>query len=377
MLENKKHLKLTKTIVKLRSAIRQTIKNANITSQDTIILAVSGGADSMALALSAKHVTEKMHINTVTVTVDHSIRKNSRLEAEKVSKQLQKIGYKTHVVTISIDNDDNKGPEANARIKRYEAIYEISKQYESIKNIEKTPNGKCYIFTAHTMNDQAETVLLRLARGSSVKSLSSIHPQGKIFNLNVVRPFLEITRNETEKCCEDYGIDYVIDETNYLNSSWKTANGNTLLRVAIRHKIIPLLSKSLQQNVITSLARTAKLAQKDSQALEFIYQMYFEKLCFKNYDSKLNNSNDNDIKEKTIFIPKNELKLLPESIRKGIILKALKKNSYPANDITSKILDSIDNLLNADTNKYIEIKGANKIENLKNYIKVPFYSPIK
>lgn len=437
--------RITPTITKTRSAVRKTIKKLGITNKDIILLAISGGADSMALALATHHVATKLSIPTHTVTVDHNIRDNSYIEAKEVEQKLQQIGYKnTHVVSINLDDIETKnslGPEGNARLGRYEAIKEIAQKITNTYPINKDNSEdlalisdkyqrKCYVFTAHTMNDQAETVLLRLSRGAGIKSLSAIAEYTQLFGLNMVRPFLEITRQETEQCCHDHNTTFIIDETNYLDSTWTTANGSPLLRVAIRHKVIPALNEALQQNTVNALSRTAILARKDNEALEFIADKYFEKLWVNN-PKNIDESNKKNESKKTVEISRtanilrpskmirrrpayavmtsqptenlqhcdtkmvdvdftlrsaspafaniilhgDQTRELPEAIRTRVYLKALEKNGYPLTAINSKHLVAIDNLVMTSDNKsYIEIVGANKITITSDGLVIPQYT---
>lgn len=323
---------LTKTIVKLRSALRSACKNAGITSQDAVLLCVSGGADSMALALSAAHVCKKLQVKAYTITVNHNIRTGSLEEAEHVANTLSNFGFDECFVE-SVNINYTQGPEASARLARYDAIVAKATQLQA------QVTGNCYIFTAHTLNDQAETVLLRLARGSGLNSLSGIHPQSTYANFTLIRPFLEVSRTETEQCCADFNVDYVIDETNFLDGSWRADDGSALRRVAIRHQILPALKQALGQDVIHSLAKTAQLAREDNSALDFVADEYLSQLqtCTSN----------------SICLDKSKVSLLPVAVRRRIYRLALLK--LQAGDYSSKHLQSIDSLLNSDVGSYISL----------------------
>ncbi len=376
--------KITPTIKKLRSAVRKTIDELKITSNDTILLAVSGGADSMALALATKHVTDKLQIPVHTVTVNHNIREKSREEAEHVQQVLLNIGYKNvHIADLNmheVETHNSLGPEGNARLGRYELIRKLASKIEQSasknkRNSHESPQRKCYVFTAHTMNDQAETVLLRIARGSGIKSLSAIAQYTYSFGLHLVRPLLDITREETENCCKDHNVSYVIDETNYLDSSWKTSNGSPLLRVAIRHKIIPLLNDALQQDSIKALSRTAILSQKDDEALSFITDEYFEKILIGEQPNEVDTTQIPSKDSLTLTLDVKQLRKLPETIRTRLYLKALKIQKYPLSNISSKNLLSIDHLvMKSDNKSYVELVSKTKVSIETAGLLIPFYN---
>jgi tRNA(Ile)-lysidine synthase len=148
---------------------------------------VSGGADSLALAEAAKLECEKLALKVIGVTVDHQLQNGSDLQAEKVVKQLS-IPCLVEKVNVEVTD----GLEASARRARYAALEKCAKE-----------NNAVAILLGHTKDDQAETVLLGLARGSGARSLSGMANENGIY----LRPFLDITRAQTVAACKELNLE--------------------------------------------------------------------------------------------------------------------------------------------------------------------------
>jgi tRNA(Ile)-lysidine synthase len=146
--------------VAIRSAVRECLSGCS--AGDTVLVAVSGGADSLALAAALVPESKNALINLVGVTIDHQLQNNSGEQATKVCTQLLELGIsQSEIVQVNVEMID--GLEASARRARYAALDQIAEKH----------NAKL-IFLGHTLNDQAESVLLGLARGSGARSLSGM-----------------------------------------------------------------------------------------------------------------------------------------------------------------------------------------------------------
>ena len=144
----------------IRLAVRRELEDLN--AGDTVIVAASGGADSSALAAALLLECESKAIKVVVLIVDHSLHKNSAVVAHLVKIELTMIGYDNiDIRKISVEITD--GIEASARRARYVALNDVAQQHKAVA-----------IFMGHTKDDQAETVLLGLARGSGTRSLSGM-----------------------------------------------------------------------------------------------------------------------------------------------------------------------------------------------------------
>ena len=224
-------------LVILRSAVRTTL--SNFSPGDLILVAVSGGADSLALAEAAKLEADKLALNLLGVTVDHQLQVGSDLQSESVVKQLS---FPCLIEKVKVEITD--GVEASARRARYEALARVAKE-----------KGAVAVLLGHTKDDQAETVLLGLARGSGARSLSGMAAETGIYR----RPFLNITRAQTLAACKELKL-----------NPWQDPHNDDLsfLRVRVRKEVLPMMEKNLGPGISDALVRSANLLRDDADALD-------------------------------------------------------------------------------------------------------------
>ena len=219
-----------------------------------LVVGLSGGADSLALALTTIDVAARVGIPVITVTVDHGLREGSDEEARRVADLAASLGARAVVETVTVDGPG--GPEGAARDARRAALRAVGVR-------EGAP-----ILLGHTMDDQAETVLLRLARGSGPSSLRAIAPLSREADgVTWLRPLLTLRRSDTEGACAQAGLAPVHDPTNDVDGPWRAADGSPLRRSALRHEAIPALASALGVDPVPALARTAALCAEDDDAL--------------------------------------------------------------------------------------------------------------
>jgi len=200
------------------------------------LVAVSGGADSLALAIAASTLPGDFG----AVIVDHQLQQGSAQAAETAAEQCRDLGLDP-VLVLRVDTTAD---EASARAARYAAFEQAARD-----------TGAVRVLLAHTRDDQAEQVLLGLLRGSGTRSLAGIPASRGPYR----RPLLELSREQTEQICRDAGLDFWEDPSN-------TDTGYR--RNLIRHRILPLLRAELGEHLPEALARTASLAAADAQALD-------------------------------------------------------------------------------------------------------------
>ena len=210
-------------------------------------VACSGGADSMALALGANWVTERTGQALEAMIVDHGLQPGSAEIATEAAARLAEFGIDSRIVRVDV-NPAGIGMEAGARLARYAAL-------QGQWNGGELPD---IVLIGHTLDDQAETVLLGLARGSGTRSLAGM-PASWHDSVNFLRPLLEIRRTETRAACEEWGVAFWDDPHN---------EDERFLRSEIRAKVLPVLSEVLGESVPEALARTAFLARQDADALD-------------------------------------------------------------------------------------------------------------
>jgi tRNA(Ile)-lysidine synthase len=221
---------------------------------ETIVVAVSGGADSTALLLA---VEELKTINKITLDIcvahlDHRLRKASANDAKWVADLATKLGYRSVIGRSRVAEtarDTGNNLEQAAREARY-AFLERTAKKVSAK----------YVLTAHTMDDQAETVLLRLMRGSASAGLGgmeAVRPLSKNSSIKLVRPLLWARRADTEAYCRLRRTGFLSDEMN---------EDQTFARVKVRKQLLPLM-ESFNNKVVEALSRTAALLREDGAVL--------------------------------------------------------------------------------------------------------------
>ena len=236
----------------VRAALTSFIDEAG--APPALVVGLSGGADSLALALTTIDVAARAGIPVVTVTVDHGLRAGSGEEARRVADLAASLGARAVVETVSVVGPG--GPEGSARDARRAALRVVAQR-------EGAP-----ILLGHTMDDQAETVLLRLARGSGPSSLRAIAPVSRDDDgVTWLRPLLGLRRTDTEQACTQAGLAPLQDPTNDIDGPWRAADGSPLRRSALRHTAIPALASALGVDPVPALARTAALCAADDDAL--------------------------------------------------------------------------------------------------------------
>jgi tRNA(Ile)-lysidine synthase len=234
---------MTRAFLELRSAVRPHFEK--ISAGDNVLVAVSGGADSLALAAAVLAESKEFLVNAIAVTIDHQLQTGSGEQAAKVSQQLKELGY-VDVVLEKVSIDQSSGIESGARTARYAALHTIAELRKAKQ-----------IFLGHTRDDQAETVLLGLARGSGARSLSGMATVNGI----IIRPMLSLTRELSEQVCSDLGLTIWNDPHN-VNQEFS--------RVRVRTQVLPLMEEAIGPGIAEALARTASLLRDDADALDAI-----------------------------------------------------------------------------------------------------------
>ena len=223
---------------------------------DALLIAVSGGADSTALAAVIIDHCLRAGSTPHTLTVDHGIRAGSDTEAREVSERMASLGARAQWVSVTLAAEG--GPEASARDARRRALVDHARSL----------GGRVAVFLGHTMDDQAETVLLRLARGSGVGSLKAMSSRDDAGEIVWIRPIIKCRRIETIGVCRQLGLPWIDDPSNAMDGPWRASDGSALRRSAIRECALPSLRSSLGIDPVPALARTAELSAADDEALD-------------------------------------------------------------------------------------------------------------
>ncbi len=219
---------------------------------DPVIVACSGGTDSLALAAATMDVVTDtaQRRRLVAATVDHGLQPGSAERAAVTADQLSGLGYhRVEVLTVAVGG--RGGMEAAARRARLSALRELSAR------VAEPGAQACPVLLAHTADDQAETVLLGLARGSGPRSIAGMREWRAPWG----RPLLGLSRATTEAACRAAGLVPWHDPHNA---------DPAFTRSRLRHEVLPLLDDVLGGGVRAALVRTAELMAEDLQALEEI-----------------------------------------------------------------------------------------------------------
>jgi tRNA(Ile)-lysidine synthase len=229
------------------AAIRNAVRAAtgDLGPGDLVLAACSGGADSLALAAALAFVAPRLDLRAGGVTVDHDLQAGSADRAAAVTATLASLGMNP-VRREKVVVGDAGGPEAAARTARYRALEQAA-----------AATGATAVLLGHTLDDQAETVLLGLARGSGAPSLAGMPPRRGVFR----RPLLGVRRSVTRAACAALGLEPWDDPHNA---------DRRFARVRVRLDGLPALEQALGPGVAEALARTADLLRSDAAVLENI-----------------------------------------------------------------------------------------------------------
>lgn len=221
---------------------------------DTVLVGCSGGPDSLALAAATAFVAPRMHMRAGAVVVDHGLAPDSAEVAQRAAEQCRELGLDP-VVVMPVEVAASGGVEGAARAARRAAFEQARREHDA-----------ACVLLAHTMDDQAETVLLRLARGSGTRSLVGIEPESDIYR----RPLLGLRRSQLRVVCTEHGLTWWDDPGNRADGPLRRADGLPLPRAAVRERVLPALAEALGADPVPALARTAELARADAEHLENI-----------------------------------------------------------------------------------------------------------
>lgn len=277
-----------------------------------VLLACSGGPDSMALMLATVFVAKRLGWECGLVVVNHQLLPSSAEVAERTVELAREWGIaRAETVSVSV-LPAGDGEESAARTARYEAIDRIADEWQATA-----------IFLGHTRDDQAETVLLGLARGSGARSLSGMPKRRGRYH----RPFLELSRKTVHRACRDQGVLPWQDPSN---------TNDVYLRARVRSRVLPFLEEQLGPGVAKSLARTAVQLREDADYLEGLSRDRLAEVCREGQHSG------------QLLLAVSEVASLPDALRLRVIMLALKQvadNISGHHGFTRKHVLAVDDLV--------------------------------
>ncbi|MEY4396784.1 MAG: tRNA lysidine(34) synthetase TilS [Actinomycetota bacterium] len=232
-------------VASVRNAVADVFDVQSVMPDSLVLVAVSGGTDSMALAAATRFVAAKRGVRMAAAVIDHGLQSGSAEVATRAATALNGLRI-ADVVVRAVDVGTDGGPEAAAREARYLGLMGVAAEL-----------GASMILTGHTRNDQAESVILGFTRGSGPGSVRGM----PAFDGVIGRPLLDVTRETTRAACAAEGIDPWDDPHN---------DDPSFTRVRIRNTILPTLESELGPGIVEALARTAELLRDDDDALDLL-----------------------------------------------------------------------------------------------------------
>ncbi|MEU6531742.1 tRNA lysidine(34) synthetase TilS [Streptomyces sp. NPDC046928] len=276
------------------------------TPSPLVLVACSGGADSMALASALAFEAPKLGIRAGGITVDHGLQPGSDLRAEEVVLRLRDLGLDP-AESIAVTVGRGGGPEAAARDARYAALDDAAERH-----------GAAAVLLGHTRDDQAETVLLGLARGSGIRSLSgmaAVSGAGGRYR----RPFLGLDRQTARKACMVQALPVWDDPHN---------SDPAYTRSRLRQEGLPALEKALGKGVVEALARTAQLSRDDADALD-----------------AWAGQAETAVRDAAGHLDCAKLYTLPPAVRRRILRRAAIEAGAPAGSLFARHVEEVDRLI--------------------------------
>ncbi len=323
----------------LEEKVRKTIREFNlIEKNDSIVVGVSGGPDSMTLLSILLKLKEEFHLKIYVAHVNHMLRENAIKDEEYVKEFCKKNNIEIFIKKANISEIAQKekiGLEEAGRNIRYNFFEEVLKNTKSNK-----------IAIAHNLNDKAETIIMNTLRGSGVSGLKGIEAKRKKY----IRPLIEIERYEIEKYCIENKINPRHDESN---------DDNTYTRNKIRNIVIPYIKNEFNPNIIKTLNRLSEIIKEEDEYVQSETEKIFKEILL------------TDEKNKIEFDPR-KFNEQEKVIQKNLILLAIKKVKGSTQGIEKVNIDDIIKLCNNNIgNKLIRPTKQLKIgiKNKRIYIK--------
>ena len=326
----------------LEEKVRKTIREYNlIEKNDSIVVGVSGGPDSMTLLSILLKLKEEFNLKIYVAHVNHMLRENAIKDEEYVKEFCKKNNIEMFIKKANISEIAKKekiGFEEAGRNARYNFFEEILKNTESNK-----------IAIAHNINDKVETIIMNTLRGSGVSGLKGIEPKRKKY----IRPLIEIERHEIEKYCIENEINPRHDESN---------DDNTYTRNKIRNIIIPYIRNEFNPNIIKTLNRLSEIIKEEDEYVQSKTEKIFKEILLTNEKNK-------------IELDPRKFNDQEKVIQKNLILLAIKKVKGSTQGIEKVNIDDIIKLCNNNIGnklirpvKQLEIGIKNKRIYIKNII---------
>ena len=244
----------------LKEQVIDTIKKYNLIEEnDSVIIGVSGGPDSICLLHILNELKQELNFKIYVAHINHMIRKEADEETEYVKEFCKNIGVECFVKKINvvkIAKESKMGTEEAGRKIRYNFFEEVLKNTNSNK-----------IATAHNNNDKVETIIMNILRGSGISGLKGLDP---IRENKFIKPLIEVSREEIETYCEENKLNPKIDKSN---------SENIYTRNKVRNTVIPYIKKEFNPNILKTINRLSEVATEEDDYLNKVTESTFNKIC--------------------------------------------------------------------------------------------------
>jgi len=319
-------------------------------SDGTVVVAVSGGADSTALLLAIEELrtNHKLHTAICVAHLDHKLRKTSSKDAKWVADLAAKLGFKSVIGRSKVAEAaraENDNLEQAAREARYAFLERTAKRVSAN-----------YVLTAHTMDDQAETILLRLMRGSAgagLGGMESLRPLAKNSSIKLARPLLWARRVETEAYCRLRKVEFLSDEMN---------DDQRFARVKVRKQLLPLM-QSFNNRIVEALSRTAEHLREDGAVL------------FNDSDALLRRASisGEESETKTPALDVKVLSNAPTALRRRALRQWISEARGGTRRLEMVHLSSVENLLKGNAGgRVVELPSGGRVVRRRNRLEFEF-----
>lgn len=316
--------------------LENILKYNLIKDGDKVVVGVSGGPDSITLLNVLLNIkkTNKINFEVIVCHINHMIRKEAIDDENYVKEYCDKNGISCFVKKIEVEKmaKENKiSTEEAGRNARYEFFKEILEKEKA--NL---------IATAHTANDNAETVIMNIIRGSSTYGIGGID----IKRDNLIRPLINCSREEIEDYCKKNNLNPRIDKTNF---------ENVYTRNKVRNLLIPYIKENFNPNIVEAINRLSDISKEENEYLEKITRQAYEEILIKEESNK-----------NQIVLNLKEFNKLEKVIKSRVILYTINILFKTRNGIEKKHIEDIIKLCSNNIGNKFLIPNKNKKILVKN-----------
>ena len=318
----------------IKEKVIETIKTYNlIENKDKIVLGVSGGPDSITMLHLLNEIREKhiLEFDLIVAHVHHGLRENANLDEQYVKDFCNKLHipcFVLHADVKQIAEKEKRGLEETGREIRYAFFNDILKKEKANK-----------IAIAHNKNDNIETILMNIIRGSGITGLKGIEPKNGIY----IRPLINIERIDIEKYCEENKLNPRHDESN---------DENIYTRNKIRNIVVPYIKKEFNPNIVKTISRLSEIAIEEAEYIDKQVEKVYGNICIE--ENILQENVYNKENKSTIILDLKKFNEQDKLIQKKIILLSIYKLFGTTNGIEKIHIEDIIKLCNNNIgNKFL------------------------